>query len=65
MTDLERCDREIQQLKDNPHWLAAMGHADWYVEKLLIKNELEPKPLLRPARSEDSASLEAGASNSF
>ena len=47
--DLERCDLEIQQLKDNTHWLAAMGHADWYVEKLLIKNELnQNQPLAIP-----------------
>lgn len=68
MTDLERCDLEIERIyreldPNKPAWYPAMGHADWEAEKCLIMNEF--KPLLRPASSEGIASLPAGASEEY
>lgn len=48
MTDIERCDLEIQRLASDPHWLAALGHADWYSEKCLIIKELKHNTLAIP-----------------
>ncbi len=41
MTDLERCEMEIQAIRsdtrDHPLWLTALGDADWCVEAELIR----------------------------
>ena len=56
MTDLERCDLEIAEiylrpdLASSPAYLSALGHADWLLEKLLIKNELLAMPCPQPVK---------------
>ena len=56
ISDLERCDLEIAEiylrpdLASSPAYLSAMGHADWLLEKLLIKNELLAIPCRRSVK---------------
>ncbi len=50
-SDLERCDREIQEVYSRPasdgHWLMLMGIADWETEKRLILAESSCDPSLK------------------
>jgi hypothetical protein len=53
MTDLERCDLEMDRIireanPNEPAWYPAMGYADWNLEKLLIIKELNDKALAIP-----------------
>jgi hypothetical protein len=48
MTDLERCDFEMERIAreanpNEPAWYPAMGYADWNAEKCLIIKELNDK----------------------